>query len=58
MSKFWFLRYGCKYSEHTINPLLSPLGAYLFRVSFKSGGGGGGGGSLFNLAKMMVSILH
>ena len=51
MSKFWFLRYSCKYNEHTINPLLSPLGAYLFQVSLK-------GVALFNLAKMMVSILH
>ena len=51
MSKFWFLRYVCNYNEHTINPLLSPLGAYLFRVSFK-------GAALFNLANMKVSILH
>ena len=40
---------------HTVNPLLSPLGAYLFQVHlrrdlFESGG-------LFDLEMMMVSVL-
>ena len=51
-----------------VNPLLSPLGAYLFQAHFRWGGGGGGfnrdvgliwgAGGLFNLEKTMVSVLH
>ena len=42
-----------------VNPLLSPLGAYLFQAHLRWGGGGlietwG----LFNLEKTMVSVLH
>ena len=40
---------------HTVNPLLSPPGAYLFQAHLR---GGEGGGDLFNLENTMVSVLH
>ena len=46
----------------TVNPLLTPLrgggGAYLFKTYLKGGGGLIGTGGLFNLEKVMVSVLH
>ena len=45
----------------TVNPLLTPLpggGTYLFQTHLKGGGGLIGNGGLFNLEKMMVSVLH
>ena len=46
----------------TVNPLLTPLpgGVDLFISNPFEGGGGGliGNGGLFNLEKMMVSVLH
>ena len=38
---------------HTVNPLLSPPGAYLFQAHLRGGGGG-----LFNLQKTIVSVNH
>ena len=35
---------------HTVNPLLSPPGAYLFQAHLRGG--------LFNLQTTMVSVLH
>ena len=47
----------------TVNPLLSPPGAYLFQTHFRVGliereAYLRGEGGLFNLAKTMVSVLH
>ena len=46
----------------TVNPLLSPLGAYLFQAHLRGGlietGGLFERGGLFNLGKTMVSVLH
>ena len=45
----------------TVNPLLTPLpGGDLFISNPFEGGGGGliGNGGLFNLEKMIVSVLH
>ena len=36
--------------RHTVNPLLSPGGAYLFQAHLRGG--------LFNLKTTMVSVLH
>ena len=50
-----------------VNPLLSPLGAYLFQAHLRWGAGRGlnsdvgliwEAGGLFNLEKMKVSVLH
>ena len=40
----------------TVNPLLSPPGAYLFQAHLRGGLIETGG--LFNLEKTMVSVLH
>ena len=49
-------------NDQTVNPLLSPLGTYLFQARLSGcaliGRGRGGGGGLFYVAKMMVSILR
>ena len=47
----------------TVNPLLSPKGAYLFQAHLRgglieTGGLFERGGGLFNLEKTMVSVLH
>ena len=47
----------------TVNPLLNPLGAYLFQAHLRGGlieteGLFKRGGDLFNLEKTMVSVLH
>jgi len=47
----------------TVNPLLSPWGAYLFQahlsgVLIETGGLFEVGGGIFNLEKTMVSVLH
>ena len=46
----------------SVNPLLNaPRGSYLFQTHLRGGGGGRGligNGGLFNLEKMMVSVLH
>ena len=45
---------------YIVNPLLSPPGGLFISNTFERGGGliETGGGGLFNLAKMMVSVLH
>ena len=59
-SKLWFclwqviLSTNVKFlSECTVNPLLSPLGAYLFQAHLRRGNG-----AYFSLEKTMVSVLH
>ena len=42
----------------TLNPQLSPLGAYLFEACLIGGVGGGGLFDLAILKKMMVSVLY
>ena len=44
----------------TVNPPLSPPEAFFISSPFEGGGGGGliETGGLFNLEKMMVSVLH
>ena len=53
------------YFSRTVNPLITPRGAYLFQARLRDGGGGGVfnrdwgvilEGSLFNLEKTMVSV--
>ena len=41
-----------------VNPLLSPLGAYLFQAHLRWRGGLIETWGLFNLEKTMVSVLH
>ena len=53
----------CRDKFNTVNPLLSPLGAYLFQAHLRGGGliETGGlfeRGGLFNLEMTMVSVLH
>ena len=45
----------------TVNPLLSPRGAYLFQAHLRQGAGGvfeRGAGGFFILEKTMVLVLH
>ena len=53
---------GCYKLEYTVNPLLSPRGAYLFQAHLRGGlietGGLFKRGGLFNLETTMVSVLH